>query len=97
MPYIKQEKRDVLDPAIDELFTRLINLQLDDESNNMEENITYIFTKVLKRCYGERTGEINDALGILSTVQLEFYRRVAAPFADQNIYDNGDIDTDTKV
>lgn len=92
MPYIKQERRDVLDPAIMEIFTLLINLQLDDESNNMEENMNYIFTKLLKQCYGDSAGEINDALGVLSAVQLEFFRRVAAPIYDQKIYDNGDVD-----
>ena len=92
MPYIKQDKRDILDPAIAELFTLLINLQLDDESNNMEGNMNYIFTKLLKQCYGDSYGEINDALGVLSAVQLEFYRRVAAPYEDQKIYDNGDVE-----
>lgn len=92
MPYIKQERRDVLDPAIMEVFTLLINLQLDDESNNMEENLNYIFTKLLKQCYGDSDGEINDALGVLSAVQLEFFRRVAVPIYDQKIYDNGDVD-----
>ena len=92
MPYIKQDKRDVLDPAIAELFTLLINLQLNTESNNMEGNMNYVFTKLLKQCYGESYGEINDALGVISAVQLEFFRRVAAPYEDQKIYDNGDVD-----
>jgi len=92
MPYIKQEKRDELDPAIASLFVRLINLQLDDESNNMEENLNYVFTKLLRQCYGENSGEINDAMGVLASVQLEFHRRVAVPYNDQKIYDNGDVD-----
>ena len=91
MPYIKQEKREWLDPGIDELMIALVNLEIDDESNNMEENINYVFTKLLKKCYGNSYGELNDALGILSAVQLEFYRKVAAPFEDQKIYDNDDV------
>jgi len=92
MPYIKQDKRDELDPAIASLFVRLINLQLGDETDNMEGNLNYIFTKLLRQCYGESSSEINDALGVLISVQLEFHRRVAAPHNDQLIYDNGDVD-----
>ena len=93
MPYITQDKRDALDPTIEELFTELLNLELKDKkNNNMEGNINYIFTKLLKQCYGESYGEINDALGVISAVQLEFYRRVAVPHEDQKIYDNGDVD-----
>lgn len=92
MPYIIQDKRDVLDPVIDELMVALVNLQIDDEGNNMEGNINYVFTKLLKKCYGDSYGELNDALGILTAVQLEFYRRVAVPYEDQKIYDNGDVD-----
>ena len=58
----------------------------------MEGNMNYIFTKLLKQCYGDSYAEINDALGVISAVQLEFYRRVAVPYEDQKIYDNGDVD-----
>ena len=93
MPYIKQEKRDILDPAIESLFVRLaIDMQREDEENNMEENINYVFTKLLKKCYGESYKEINDALGVISAVQLEFYRAVAAPYENQKIYERGDVE-----
>jgi len=92
MPYIKQDKRDILDPAVESLLARLKQLQLDDDSNNMEGNMNYIFTKLLKQCYGDSYKEINDALGVIGAVQLEFYRRVAVPYEDQKIYDNGDVD-----
>ena len=92
MPYIKEEKRDSLDPGIDELMIALVNLQIDDKSNNMEENINYVFTTLLKKCYGDSYGELNDALGILTAVQLEFYRKVAVPYMNQEQYNNGDVE-----
>lgn len=92
MPYIEQEKRDILDPAIESLFVRLIDMQCKDEESNMEENINYVFTKLLKKCYGESYGEINNALGIMSAVQLEYYRKVVTPYGNQKIYENGDVD-----
>ena len=92
MPYIEQEKRDILDPAIESLFVRLIDMQCKDEESNMEENINYVFTKLLKKCYGESYKEINDALGVISAVQLEFFRTVAAPYENQKIYEHGDVE-----
>jgi hypothetical protein len=34
---------------------------------------------------------INDVLGALEGAKLEFYRRVAAPYEDQKIQENGDV------
>ena len=92
MPYIEQEKRDILDPAIESLFVSLIDMQCKNEENNMEENINYVFTKLLKKYYGESYEEINNALGIMSAVQLEYFRMVATPYSNQKIYENGDVD-----
>jgi hypothetical protein len=93
MPYIKQEKRDVLDPSIDALHRLLVDLELDDDANNMEGNINYIFTRILRKCYGNSYAEINDAMGILNSVTHEFYRVVAAPYENQKQFENGDVET----
>ena len=34
---------------------------------------------------------INDIIGALEGCKLEFYRRVAAPYENQKIHDNGDV------
>lgn len=34
---------------------------------------------------------INDILGALEGAKLEFYRRVAVPYEDQKIIENGDV------
>lgn len=92
MPYIKQEKRDVLDSTIDAMHQLIVELHLDDESDNMEGNMNYILTRLLKKCYGDSYAEINDAMGMLECVKHEFYRCVAAPYEDQKKYDNGDVE-----
>jgi hypothetical protein len=94
MPYIKQEKRDVLDSAIDELHLLLDELENDDESNNMEGNINYAFTRLLMKCYGESYRDINNIMGVLSCVQQEFYRTIAAPYENQKRFENGEIETE---
>ena len=94
MPYIVQAKRDVLDPAIDNLHQALVGLALDDESNNTEANLNYLITRLMRMCYGKSYSEINDSIGLLSCVILEHYRTVAGPYEDQKKFENGDIISD---
>jgi hypothetical protein len=98
MPYIAQEKRDVLDPMIEALLAKLAELEIDDDENNMEGNINYTFTRLLMMVYGDknstRYSNVNDAMGILASVQAEYYRKVAAPYEDQKEFENGEVSTD---
>ncbi len=93
MPYIKQDKRDVLDPHVDLLLNELRGLESDDPSNNMEGNLNYIITRMLKRIYvGGGYRAINDAVGMLESCKLEFYRKVAGPYEDQKEFENGSVE-----
>jgi hypothetical protein len=93
MPYIKQEKRDVLDPAIDELLNALRELESDDPNNNMEGNINYVITRILKRVYkGGGYRGVNDAMGMMLCAALEFYRKDAGPYEDQKEFENGTVE-----
>lgn len=95
MPYIKQDKRDMLDPVIEQLHQTLVDLQLDDDMNNMEGNINYTITRLLMMVYGDRNStryaQINDALGVIDAVGKEYYRVVAAPYEDQKRFENGEV------
>lgn len=92
MPYITEPKRTILDDGINDILNALRELECDDPENNMEGNINYIFTRILKQVYpGTSYREINDAMGVLSSCQFEFYRRVAAPLETQKCHDNGDV------
>lgn len=96
MPYIKQEKRDSLDSAINELHTALVKLETDDEANNMEGNLNYSITRLLRMCYGDSYSEVNDAIGMLECCKLEHYRTIAAPYENQKMHDNGEVDATKK-
>ncbi len=91
MPYITQDKREVLDPAIEELITALRGLQSDDPEDNTEANLNYVLSRLLDRMYISSYREINNAIGMLFTTALEYYRRVAAPYEDQKRHDEGDV------
>jgi hypothetical protein len=62
------------------------------ETNPGELN--YSITQLLIR-YIENNGlsyqSINDVLGALEGSKQEFYRRVAAPYEDKKIKENGDV------
>jgi Domain of unknown function (DUF6899) len=85
MPYIRPDLR----PAIDELVEPLIDhlAAADDGSVN------YAITRLLHGVYARelRYERINRAMGVLACVEAEFYRRVAAPYEDQKIAENGDV------
>lgn len=95
MPYISQDKRDNLDPIIEQLRGALAKIELDSDSNNTEGNINYIFTKLLIDIYGDHTNtsykNINDVMGLLSSVSHEYYRKVAAPYENQKEFENGAV------
>lgn len=95
MPYIVKEKREVLDPAIEQLRQAIVRLELDNDDgmNNTEGNLNYAITTLLMTVYGDRNNtrykQINDAIGVLGCITQEYYRKVAAPYEDQKEFENG--------
>ena len=77
MPYIKQSMR----PDIREFTDR-------------PGELNFLLTKVCK-CYLEYNGlsydTINDIIGALECAKQEFYRRIATPYEDSKIKENGDV------
>jgi hypothetical protein len=97
MPYIKQSKRSTLDPTIERLHRLLVDLEADDENNNMEGNLNYIITRLLRLVYGTSSTtyrDINDAMGLMFSAALEHYITVARPYEEQKRFENGDINAE---
>jgi len=80
MPYIKQMDREELERGIRKADTA--------------GELNYVFTLYALE-YIQRKGlsyqHINDVLGALDGAKLEFYRRLAAPYEDKKIAENGDV------
>ena len=92
MPYIVPEKRRVLDPVVDDLVRALRDLQLDDTGkDNVEGNLNYVFSAVLNKLYTNNYADINNAIGLLNCIALEYYQRFAVPYEKQKAFDNGDV------
>ena len=79
MPYIKQDKRQILDP-----------LCYPENAGELNYVITTLILKYLNthsQCYQK----YNDVLGALEGAKLELYRRVISPYEDIKIKENGDV------
>jgi hypothetical protein len=82
MPYITAERKDKVLPRY----------EMETPQNAGELN--YILTETIFWYFKEHGGryqQINDVLGALEGAKLEFYRRVAAPYEDKKIIENGDV------
>lgn len=91
MPYIEQDKRNILDPHIDALHSELVSLESDDENNEMERNMQYIFTRLIRKVYGSSSSELTDAVGVLERVKMLHCQTVGQTLMEQDKFDNGEI------
>jgi hypothetical protein len=81
MPYIHKDQRSQVNPlaARDPWTPGELNFQVTQ------------LIKVYVEAHGLSYATINDVVGALEGAKLEFYRRVAAPYEDRKIIENGDV------
>lgn len=87
MPYIAPGRRPLYDDSIAALAAKL-------EAGTPGGDINYIITRLLIhwiRKRGLSYSVLADAVGVLETAKLELYRRVAGPYEDRKIEENGDV------
>ena len=87
MPYIKPENRAKYERVLNELINVLKSLPAEE----VDGELNYVVTKMLKQIYPLRYFHINKAIGVLECIKLEFYRRVAAPYEDKKMKGSGDV------
>jgi hypothetical protein len=87
LPYIKFENRRKYEKVLQELVDILKGLPPEE----VDGELNYVVTKMLKEIYPLRYYHINKAIGVLECIKLEFYRRVAAPYEDVKIKESGDV------
>lgn len=84
MPYIKQEKRALLDPHLEELAREVAS----------EGDLNYCIYKLsslLIAKIGESYANYSMCGSAMEHAKLEWYRRRVAPYEDKKIVENGDI------
>jgi hypothetical protein len=107
MPYIKEQNRAGLDVCIETMvqcikhnvIPNLQNPYANPYKNLTEEevltivgDINYAFSRILTGLMGDVSyGKIAIITGVLENIKQEFYRRVAEPYEEKKILQNGDI------
>lgn len=81
MPYIKDARRDELS------YAGPYGMTCPGELNY---KITMLLIDYLNT-HDLKYQTINDIMGALEGAKAEFYRRVAAPYEDKKIVENGDV------
>jgi hypothetical protein len=92
MPYISQDKRAMLEPALAKVFDALRQIQCDFPDDSFEGTMNYLFTTLLVRSYTlNNYDEHNRVIGLLDCVKNEYYQRRVVPYERQKSFDNGDV------
>ena len=94
MPYIKEEARVFLDECIENMIQCLTdgNELADDEFLSILGEINYSFSRILAGSMGKTSySKIAMITGVLENIKQEFYRRIAEPYENKKINENGDI------
>ena len=78
MPYVSQDVRAALDtrPPVD--------------AGELNYVITMFCDDFLRRT-GRKYANVNTVIGVLECAKQEFYRRIAAPYEDSKMQENGDV------
>lgn len=84
MPYIDNNKREEIDPLLEQLRDILGSM------GDLNYTITRLCDAYLTTEEGIRYSRLNDLVGALECAKLELYRRVAAPYEDKKAKENGD-------
>lgn len=81
MPYIKETRKQA--------FKNLLNEDVPVTPGELNYLFTMIIFDYFKR-HNNYQG-INDIIGALEGAKLEFYRRVAVPYENAKMAENGDV------
>jgi hypothetical protein len=87
MPYIRPDLRPPLDDLTAPLLEHIRTLPVEEQDGALN----YAVTRILHGLYPRRYFHMNRAMGVLSAITEEFYRRKVAPYEDEKIVENGDV------
>ena len=88
MPYIKKEERKKWEEMIIKVTDELGKLNPEE----IEGNLNYFITRILKKAYPPKYFNYNRAIGLLECIKQEFYRRQVGVYEDNKIKENTDVE-----
>lgn len=80
MPYIARHRRSAIDAGGD-----------PETAGELNYAITRLLVGYMEHGESRGYGEINEIVGVLECAKLEFYQRIAVPYEDKKIKQNGDV------
>lgn len=92
MPYITPQDRH--DIARNGRLWGIIKTLFDMTDGGQRDTgkVVYVVYKLLKEVYGHGNFEVkSNALKVLESAKLEYYRRIMTPYEDKKIKENGDV------
>tara|TARA_Y100000996_G_scaffold387409_1_gene346189 strand:- start:4096 stop:4380 length:285 start_codon:yes stop_codon:yes gene_type:complete len=89
MPYIKNKDREKFDESLQEISNNILSM---GDMNYCVSTIIAKYLEEVQRVEGS-VGYYyyNQLIGVLECAKLELYRRLAAPYEDLKIDENGDV------
>lgn len=91
MPYLPENQRAALEPALGELAAAIRRASAADP-DAYEGLLNYAFTQLaLQTIPARRYRYIARVTGALENAKQEFYRRFAGPYEDEAAAQNGDV------
>lgn len=86
MPYVRQEQRGNVDPILQPVLDWF-------KVNGSVGELNYAITKIVNTWWQTYHSyrAIAEISGVLSNVESEFYRRVAIPYENSKMAENGDV------
>jgi hypothetical protein len=98
MPYIIEEERQELDEHIDKMADAILGIKPPHYPINPHNfagflgRINYCFSRILMIVMRDVSyAKVAMATGVLENIKQEFYERVARPYENRKIAENGDI------
>lgn len=85
MPYIKKEnRRHWINPSVDGFWSCI-------KHDTSAGDLNFLITTILHKAGPKNYARINELIGVLECAKLELYRRIAVPYEDMKILENGDV------
>ncbi len=96
MPYVKQEQRKAIDPAVDALVVAIEKATTEawpaDKREEPDGCLNYAITTLLQKTIApNRYVKFERVIGILECAKLEMYRRGVAPYENKKAREHGDV------
>ena len=98
MPYIPQDQRAVIDPAVNQLVEAIKKATVRKGTAGRpippDSAMNYAMTRLVVHLLLPGNPDymsLERAVGVLDCVKMELYRKVAAPYEDKKEAENGEV------